>query len=190
MSSEPRHKAQRRWPWVLALTAIAFGFAVWVFPFLYIRNLQVEATRLLQPGDPDGSTKPSELATARRIMVDFTTPYNLEQARAKEDLGLLYAKLSTCTGVEASTREVITQRAEYLGDYHRVMSLGSRQQGDRTSHRYRVVFDDRLTYYVDHQSRDKPAIGTPGGLCFSLGGGSMFIGAAWSSKVPITVPNT
>ena len=173
---------QRRWPWLLlALLGVA-ALAAWALPIRYVRGLEVEMVRLLAPGEPDGSTKPAALSTPRRIAVTFSTPYDLEAMRADEGLGLVYATLAACDG-EGATSELVTQGAEYRRDDRRVRRLPSRDGRSR----YRAVFNDELTYRVDHQARRKPAIGTPGGLCFSLGGGSMFIGAAWSSKIPINL---
>jgi len=164
---------------LVASLAVLGGLAAWALPFRYVRDLRVESARVLGPGDGPVTAG----ATPRRIAVTFTAPYDLERARADEDLGLIAAQLSACDG-DGAAREVVTQRADYLADRGRVTALGPAGPGD-PRRRYRAVFDDRLTNRVDGRSRDRPATGTPGGLCFSLTGGSVFAGALWSNTVPL-----
>lgn len=168
---------------------MALALLLWiVLPIRYIGGVVVEDTRVLQAGEPDGSRKPAELATPRRIAVTFSTPDDLEAVRADEGLGFITAEMFACDDDGVSTDEVVTQRAEYRGDYGRVRPLSPSIRDGTNRYRYRAIFDDRLTGHTGSQSQDRPAIGTPGGLCFALDGASMWFGKLWSNRVPLRLP--
>lgn len=179
---------RRRWPGVLLAAAVLLLVVLWiVLPIRYFGDVRVEGARVLEPGQPDGSRKEPPLATPRRIAVTFSAPVDLAAARAEEGLGYLAARLSACDGGAGDTLEVITQRAEYLGDYGRVRALGPSSVAPARP-RYRVVFDDRLTRDDRGESRHVAALDVPGGLCFSLYGASMWFGYGWSNKVLLRLP--
>lgn len=155
-------------------------------------GVEVLSARIMEAGEADGSRKPAPLATPRRIAVTFSTPHDLAVARADEGLDFITAKMFACEAGGASTDEVVTQAGNdplgaILGDYGRVVALPPPASA-AGRYAYRVVFDDRLTTRVGSRFQDRPAIGTPGGLCFALDGASMWIGKAWSNRVPLRLP--
>lgn len=152
----------------LLVVALLLGFVL--FRPVRLHGLAVESVTVLAPGEPDGSSKPAELATPVRIAVTFSVPRDLVALRERHDLPFVGAVLSACADSQRRNFEVLAQRAEYFGAYGRVRFLGQRGQGK--SSRYRAVFDDRLTERVEGRSQDRPALGVAGGLCFSLDGGS------------------
>jgi hypothetical protein len=186
MSAEgvARPRRGRRWLLVLAVVVVIALLAIWLaFPWRYLGGVVVEQARIMAPGEADGSRKPANLATQRRIAVTFSTADDLSAVRADTGAGFIRATLRACADEEASNSEVVTQRAGYLSDYGRVRALGTAAG----RHRYRAVFDDRLTRSVDHSFKDAPAIGTPGGLCFSLDGGGMWLGKIWSDRTALRI---
>ena len=164
------------------LLALIAAVAVWALVPRDLGHVRVEQVRLLPAGAPDGSTKPAALGTPVRIAVTFTVPQDLTKLRERLGLGYIAARLADCRDAEAATQEVIAQRAGYLGDYGRVSRFGTTPDGRS---RYRAVFDDELTATIDHAARRTPARATPGGLCLSLYGASMWFRHAASAAVPI-----
>ncbi len=183
----PRRAGRRPVLLVLAvLLALVAAVAVWALVPRDLGPVTVERVRLLPAGVPDGGTKPAALATPVRIAVTFAVPHDLATVREGLGLGYIAARLADCRDEDAATQEVIAQRAGYLGDYGRVTRLGTGADG-RT--RYRAVFDDELTATVDRAARRTPARATPGGLCLSLYGASMWFRHATSPAMPIaTLP--
>lgn len=173
--------------WILWLAILAGGVlllvlvTVWLLLPWRIDGLIVEQARVIQPGESDGSRQPAELATPKRIAVTFSTREDLVQLRARLGLGWIGAQLSACHKPARSTREVVTQRAEYLADDGRVTVLPAH---DDRSH-YRAVFNDELIEFVNHQSVFTPALDTAD-LCFAVAGGSMWWGALESNTVSLT----
>ncbi|MBD8545805.1 hypothetical protein [Sphingomonas sp. CFBP 8760] len=189
MSADGASRRAGRRPVLLVLAvliALVAAVAVWALVPRDLGPVTVERVRLLPAGAPDGGTKPAALATPVRIAVTFVVPQDLAAVREGLGLGYIAARLADCGDDDAATQEVIAQRAGYLGDYGRVIRLGTGADG-RT--RYRAVFDDELTATVDHAARRTPARATPGGLCLSLYGASMWFRHATSPAMPIaTLP--
>jgi hypothetical protein len=156
--------------------------AIWAVVPRDLGNVRVEQVAVLPAGTPDGGTKPAGLATPVRIAVTFSSAEDLAALRDRLGIGYVAARLADCRDHDAATQEVIAQRAGYLGDHGRVSRLGDAGDGRV---RYRAVFDDELTATIDHTARRTPARTTPGGLCFSLYGASMWFGTATSAAVPI-----
>lgn len=185
MSADGSHRRAVRRPALLVLAilvALVAAVAVWALVPRDLGTVTVERVRLLAAGAPDGGTKPAALGTPVRIAVTFAVPQDLASVRERLGLGYIAARLADCRNDAAATQEVIDQRAGYLGDYGRVTRLGTGAGGLT---RYRAVFDDELTATVDHAARRAPARVTPGGLCLSLYGASMWFRHARSTAVPI-----
>ncbi len=146
----------------------------WILPIRYVRGLRVEHVHVV-PVKTDRGPR------SRRIAVTFSTPKDIAAIRRASGLGFVTADLSDCAGKMGDTREVIDQRAGYLADTGRVRRLGLRDG----QYRYSVLFDDTLGRSLDNRFVGTPAIGVPGGLCFSLGGSAMWFGYLWSTTVPL-----
>ncbi len=168
---------------IAIVVALMAAVAIWALVPRDLGTVTVERVDVLAAGTPDGGTKPPALATPVRLAVTFSAAEDLAGLRDRLGLGYVAARLADCRDHGAATQEVIAQRAGYLGDYRRVTRLGADAAGRI---RYRAVFDDELTATVDHAARRTPARTTPGGLCFSLYGASMWFGTAASAAVPIT----
>ena len=167
---------------IAIVVALVAAVAIWALVPRDLGAVTVERVDILAAGTPDGGTKPPALATPVRLAVTFSTAEDLAALRDRLGLGYVAARLADCRDDAAATQEVIAQRAGYLGDYRRVSRLGRNAAGHV---RYRAVFDDELTTTVDHAARRTPARTTPGGLCFSLHGASMWFGTASSTAVPL-----
>jgi hypothetical protein len=178
-----RRAAPRRLAIALAIVvALVAAVAIWALVPRDLGAVTVERIQLLPPGTPDGGTKPAALATPVRLAVTFSAAEDLAALRERLGLGYVVARLADCRDPGAATQEVIAQRAGYLTDNARVTRLGSDAAGRI---RYRAILDDELTATVDHVARRTPARTTPGGLCFSLYGASMWFGTAASNAVPL-----
>ena len=177
-------------PWrltLLATLAVAASAAAvgWALVSRPLDPPTIDGARVLAPGESDGSHEAAELATPRRIEVDFTTVGDLAKIRSRRGLGAISAVLSACDASAWAAEQVITQRADYFADRGRAHRLGAVGEGGRT--RYRAVFDDRLTRMADHAFQREPALGQPGGLCLSLHGGGL--GPLQISSTAVRVPN-
>ena len=181
-----RRPRRRRWPLLLA-GLLALLLLLWiVLPLAYVGGVRVDEARLLAPGEPDGSRRPAHFATPRRVAVTFSTARDLETMRADEGLGFVTAALFACDEPTARTEEVVTQGDGYLPDEGRVRKLPS-APAEPGRHRYRAIFDDRLMRDFGNEGPAVPAVGVPGGLCFTLDGGSM-VGKLWSNRVELRLP--
>lgn len=168
----------------LAIVAAA-GIAAWLLlPWRRVNDLAVEGVAIVAAGRPDGGRKPAGLATPIRIAVTFSTPEDLAAVRARLGVGFIAASLFSCDDPASVTREVVTQRAEYLGDHGRVRRLPARDGRAR----YIATFDDRLTRLTDHRFRTVAALGG-GDLCFALDGGGMWWGKMSSPVVRLPHPS-
>ena len=181
--------ARRRWVrhlgrGLLAVTGLGALIVACAFLPRSLGEVRVEDARLHPvPGAYD-IRKPAYHATPVRIAVTFTAGDDLEAVRRRRDLGYIAARLADCRHGAAETLEVVTQRAEYLREDGRVRRQG---EADGGSVRYRVEFDDVLTEFVDYEPEYTSALATPGGLCFSLYGASMWFGWGWSNTVTVEV---
>lgn len=140
---------------------------------------RIEEVRLLNPGEPDGSRRPADLATPVRVAVTFSVAHPLDVARARTGMDYVAARLLACDAPDRDALEPAAQPNGYLGDDGRVARLPP--VGDRA--RYRAVFDNRLGYRTsDGSGRFVPALGSDS-LCFQLYGARMWWGRARSATV-------
>lgn len=181
--------AQRRWVrrlgrGVLAVMALGAAVVVWAILPRSLGTVRVEDARLHPVADAYDDRKPAYNATPVRIAVTFTASQDLKAVRRRLDLGYVAARLADCRRGAAHTLEVVAQRAEYLRDAGRVRRVG---EDGRGGVRYRAEFDDVLTEVVDYEPAYSSALATPGGLCFSLHGASMWFGWGRSNAVGVEV---
>lgn len=161
---------------VLGIAALA-GWLL--LPWRHVDGLTVEAARIMPAGEADGSRRPADIATPRRIAITFSADEDLDAARRRFSAAFMTAKLFACASPERSAREVIVQSGGILTDDGRVVALPARE--GRT--RYRAIFDDSLGQLVDHRFVFTRAIGVP--LCFTLEGGGMFMGRVTAATIPL-----
>ena len=181
--------AGRRWVrrlgrGVLAVTALGALIVAWAILPRSLGTVRMEDARLHPVADAYDNRKPAYNATPVRIAVTFTASQDLEAVRRRLDLGYVAAQLADCRRGAAHTLEVVAQRAEYLRDAGRVRRLGDAGGGGV---RYHAEFDDVLTEVIDYEPAYSSALATPGGLCFSLHGASMWFGWGRSNAVPVDV---
>lgn len=168
------------------LTVIAVGSLALAWAVLprSMGEIRVEAVRRQSSPTASDDDKPASEATPVRIVVTFIASEDVERVRERVGLGYVAARLADCRNGAAHTLEVVAQRAEYLREDKRVQRMGATRAGGA---RYRAAFDDVLTETTDHEARSTRALGTPGGLCFSLYGASMWFGWGRSNVVRIEV---
>ena len=150
---------------LIALAAIAF--------WLFVPRHRIAPVTITAVDRPSG-----------QIRVRFAVPEDLEQLRKRLPVGFITAALFACEDREAETREVVTQGSGYFSDRGRVVRHApSAAQG----HQYVATFDPRLARTAeDGRIRFIPAAAAPGGQCFALDGGNMFLGRVWSD--PMRLP--
>ena len=166
------------------MAALGALIVAWAILPRSLGSVRVEEAHLHPVADAYDNRKPAYHPTPVRIAVTFTTSRDLERVRAQLDLGYIAARLADCRHGEAHTLEVVAQRAEYLRDAGRVRRVGDADGGGV---RYRAEFDDVLTEVINYEAAYSSAVATPGGLCFSLHGASMWFGQGWSNVVPVAV---
>lgn len=181
-----RGRARRRWVrtfgiGVLIVVALGASALAWAFLPRSLGEVGVEAMRL-EPAPTARDDGPAERSAPARIAVTFVVPEDLERVRARVGLGYVAARLADCRNGEADTLAVVAQRGEYLRDTGRVQRVGEVRGGVR----YRAAFDDVLAEMIDHAARFTSAHATPGGLCFSLYGASMWFG--WGRSNVVRLP--
>jgi hypothetical protein len=126
-------------------------------------------------------------ASARQIVVTFSTPEDLASLRTRLNAGFIVATLFACDDRDAATREVVSQGDGYFTDAHRVLRIQD-ASGLATGASYIATFDDRLSKTIDSRLQVIPAASAKGGLCFALDGGNMFGGTIWSDPIRVGLP--
>lgn len=126
-------------------------------------------------------------ASARQIVVTFSTPEDLARLRARLKAGFIVAKLFACDDHDAATQEVVSQGAGYFADGQRVRKIQD-TRGVAAGVLYQATFNDQLSETIDHRSQAIAAASAKGGLCFALDGGNMFGGNVWSDPIRINLP--
>ena len=158
------------------------GVASWAVLPRWLGRIAVEQVRLVPVDPPAGKRGQVDRMSPVRIAVTFTATRDLERVRRKTGLGYVAAQLFDCRKSERHTMEVAAQQAGILVDEGRVRPLAATPDGRA---RYLALFDAQLAEMIDHEARFTPALTTPGGLCLSLYGASMWFGHGRSNSVPL-----
>lgn len=149
-----------------------------------IKGLAVERAALVATPPSSGRADPAD--TPHQIVVTFSTPNDLARLREAKGAEFIKASLSACERDDVNQTVAVTQSAGLFRE-GRVEALPPTSTGDAGRHRYRATFDDWLPVPQGSTTRIVRAADIGGGLCFSLIGGSMWLGRLWSDRIALTL---
>lgn len=168
------HRAIRIMTFALLGVALPAVAAWWlILPRHHIQGVKIQGVEAV--------------ASARQIVVTFSTPEDLASLRTRLKAGFIVATLFACGDRDAATREVVSQGDGYFADAQRVRKIQD-SSGLATGASYEATFDDRLAKTIDSPLQMIPAASAKGGLCFALDGGNLFGGKVWSDPIRLKLP--
>lgn len=188
MSPDARGRRPRRRGWRIAgwtLSGVVVALVLFIglaFPWGPIDGLRVERADLVAGPPPERRKDPSD--TPRKVAVTFSVPHDLEKIREGKGANFIRASLAACIKADVDQTIDIAHDGDSYRD-PRLQLLPPVGEGKARRYRYRVTFDDWLAIQQGHIAEFVSAIDVGGGPCFSLTGGSMFMGRLWSDRIPL-----
>ena len=179
----PELPRSRRFFWITLISIAVFAVIWSIAPWLFLRDLRVEAFRVERPAALDRG-QPANSRTSAQLRVSFSTTQDIDEYRSRWGLPFIQAGISSCgSGSHGSNDEVVAQDTGYFAEDGQVRALG-RERGRSGRYTYEAVFDDELdSVDDDHRLRRIRALSVPGGLCFRLHGATLAAGSMRSANI-------